>query len=691
MFKSNSGCRIGVDVGGTFTDLVVAAGEAPVQVIKVPSVPTNPAEGVLRAVRVAAEALGVSTTRLLQECSLFVHGSTIATNTLLEQKGATVGLLTTSGFRDGLETRRGMRDNPWEHREPGPKVLVPRRLRLPVRGRMDALGNEIVSLEIEDVKVAAESFRAQDVESVAICFLHSYANAAHEKATAELLRRTLGQRWVSVSSDISPLIGEFERASTTVVNAYIAPRTVTYLTALDAALKRMGLRHSMLLVQNNGGAISVEQIAAKPVALLLSGPAAAVGALTYYGRTTGSDNLISMEIGGTSCDVIVMNRGSIAVSDHFQVAGHHLALPSVEVHSVGAGGGTIAGVDGAGMLFVGPQGAGANPGPAAYGQGGIDPTITDAQIVLGRLRPGPFANGAVTLDAQLAAEAIEKRVAGPLGISVEDAAAGMLELLDQRLLHAVQRLSTERGYDTRHFTLVGAGGAGPLHAASVGRMLNCHKAYVPRLSGAFCALGMLHANVRHDLVRLHLQMLDESDPGGLLGVYRALEGEAREALTEGGFEESRTAYRYEMDLRYLGQQWDVRVAVEQMPPDKQQLRASFEKEYERLFGHHQPDGIIEITKLRVIGLGLLPPLGQAASAKATGEPKPYERRRVYLGRTDGWSTADIYRGRELLPGHSRRGPLIVEEETTTLFVGPGDVLQVDASGNFTINLSSADG
>jgi N-methylhydantoinase A len=254
----------------------------------------------------------------------------------------------------------------------------------------------------------------------------------------------------------------------------------------------------------------------------------------------------------------------------------------------------------------------------------------------------------------------------------------------------VQRLSTERGYDTRHFTLVAAGGAGPLHAATVGRMLNCRKAYGPRLSGAFCALGMLHANVRHDLVHLHLQVLEESDPGGLLAVYRALEDEAREALSEGGFEEGRTDYRYEMDLRYLGQQWDVRVAVEQLPPDKQQLRASFERESERLFGPHQPDGIIEITKLRVIGLGLLPPLSETASAKATGEPKPYERRRVYLGRADGWGMADIYRGRELLPGHCRRGPLIVEEETTTLFAGPRDILKVDASGNFAINLSSTD-
>jgi N-methylhydantoinase A len=689
MSMGTSGWRIGVDVGGTFTDLVVASRDAPVHVIKVPSATANPAEGVLRAIGVAAETLGCSATRLLQDCELFVHGSTIATNTLLEQKGAFVGLLTTAGFRDSLEIRRGMRENPWEHREPSTRVLVPRRLRLPVRGRIDAEGNETAKLEVEDVRAAAETFRAEGVVSVAVCFLHSYLNAKHERLAADLLRHTLGHQWISASSDISPLIGEYERSSTVVVNAYVAPRTVTYLKDLDAALKRMGLRHSMLLIQNNGGAISVEQIAAKPVALLLSGPAAAIGALGYYGRAADTNNLISMEIGGTSCDVIVMNRGTIDVTDQFRVAGYDLALPSVEVHSVGAGGGTIAGVDNAGMLFVGPQGAGANPGPAAYGLGGEDPTITDAQIVLGRLRPGTFANGAVRLDAQLAARAIEEKVARPLSISLEKAAAGMLELLEQRLLHAVQRLSTERGYDTREFTLLAAGGAGPLHAVSVGRMLNCRTAYVPRLSGGFCALGMLHANVRHDLVRGRLQQLDDIDPKEFLASFRTLESEARASLAAGGFAESRTAYRYEIDLRYVGQQWDVRVAVKDLPTDKRRLRAGFEAEYERLYGHHQPDGIIELTKMRVVGLGLLPPLSEPANQPASGPARAFETRRVYLGNDYGWGIADIYRGQDLRPGHVCDGPLIVEEATTTLFVGPGDVLRVDASNNFAVALSSA--
>jgi N-methylhydantoinase A len=679
--------RIGVDVGGTFTDLVLATDDGTPHVFKVPSVPANPTEGVLNAVEAAAKAMGCSTSELLKRCSLFVHGSTIATNTFLEGKGAKVGLLTTAGFRDSIETRRGMRDNPWYHRLPNPTVLAPRRLRLPVRGRLDADGKEIEPLSAEDIEAAAAAFRKETVESIAVCFLHSYRNPVHEQTAASLLR-SQGSEWVSISSDISPFIGEFERSSTVVVNAYIAPRTVTYLRNLDAALRRLGLSHSLLLIQNNGGAVSVEQIEAKPAALLLSGPAAAGGALAYYGRFTDSRNLISMEIGGTSCDVILMSKGMIEIADQLQIAGHRLSLPSVEVHSVGAGGGTIAGVDEAGLLFVGPQGAGATPGPAAYGLGGSEPTITDAQIVLGRLRPGPIARGAVTLDAELAANAIRERVAKPLGIGIEGAAAGILELLEQRLLHAVQRLSTERGYDPRGFTFIAAGGAGPLHGVNVGRALNCRRVYVPRLSGAFCALGMLNANVRHDFVRGHIEELGAMSPKGITAIYRELEAQARCALADAGFADTEMAFKYEMDMRYLGQQWSVRVLLDTLPPTKDSLTAAFEKEYQRLYGHHQPDGIIEITIIRVAGLGLLPAMTEPTGPAASGVPEPIERRRVFLDRTRGWDMIPIYRGASLGPGHVLDGPLIVEEDTTTLFVGPGDKMMIDQAGNFSIELAS---
>jgi N-methylhydantoinase A len=678
--------RIGVDVGGTFTDLVVAVGTGEASVFKVPSTPADPAEGVLRALDVAAQSFGYDTAELLKRCSLFVHGSTIATNTLLENKGAVVGLLTTAGFRDSLEIRRGMRESPWRHRYPNPPVLVPRRLRLPVRGRLDANGREVVALAGADVEEAGALFRKEVVESAAICLLNSYHNPAHEHAAAEVLRRAWGKEWISISSEISPFVGEYERTSTAVVNAYVAPRTVGYLKYLDATLKQRGLSHSILLIQNNGGAISVDQIEGKPVALLLSGPAAAVGALEHYWRSTKSQNLISMEIGGTSCDVIVMRNGAVEVTDYFQVSGYHLALPSVEVHSIGAGGGTIAGVDSSGMLYVGPRGAGAKPGPASYGLGGSDPTITDAQIVLGRLRPGPYVHGAVILDAALAANAIEEKIARPLGLSLERAAAGMVELLEQHLLHAVQRLSTERGYDPREFVLVAAGGAGPLHGVSVGRLLKCRTVFVPRLSGAFCALGMLHAKVRHDVVRGYVQALDEVCPKALQAEFESLQAQVQRDLVQGGFAEEQSA-SYEMDLRYVGQQWSVRIPVSTLSPDKSRLRGDFEKEYMRLYGHHQPGGIVEVTALRVIGWGPLPALREPIGDAATGEPRPYHRRRVFLSKASGWDVIDIFRGADLHPGHARKGPLIIEEQTTTVFVGPGDHLFVDAAGNFLIELS----
>lgn len=683
--------RVGVDVGGTFTDLVVSTPQGQARVFKVPSVPSNPAEGVIAGIELAAKSLGITTSEFLRGCALFVHGSTIATNTVLERKGARVGLLTTSGFRDSLEVRRGMRENPWHHREPYAPVLVPRFLRLPVRGRIDCDGREVAPLELADVEEAARIFRDEGVDSVAICLLNSYVNPAHETAAAQQIAKTWAGPWVSISSEISPLVGEYERGSTAVVNAYIAPLTVQYLRALDIALKKMGLGRSIFLIQNNGGAVSIEQVSTKPAALLLSGPAAGIGALAYYGRAIGSDNLISMEIGGTSCDVILVNEGVVAVNDHFQVAGYHLALPSVEVHTVGAGGGTIAGVDDAGMLFVGPQGAGARPGPASYGFGGTEPTITDAQLVLGRLRAGPYAGGSITLDARLARAAIDQKVARPLGIDVELAAAGIIELVEQKLLGAVQRLSIERGYDTRRFVLVATGGAGPLHGASIGRLLHCTKVYVPRLSGAFCAMGMLHANVRHDFVRGHLSKLHEARDEELEAGFSKLEEEARRILEESGFRGDKLVLRREMDMRYLGQQWDVRVMVESALSEREILRAGFEREYTRLYGHYQPKGVVEITKLRVVGFGLLPALQPATIAPADQPAKPYERRRVFLGPKHGWAETDIYRGTELHPGHRIAGPLVIEEETTTIFVGPPDVLQVDAAGNYAIHLGIGEG
>ena len=463
--------RIGVDVGGTFTDMVLRDAAGAVRIFKSPSVPADPSEGVLGVLRLAAQQLDITLTALLRDCALFVHGSTVATNTILEKKGARVGMLTTEGFRDSLEIRRGIRENQWDHRSPFPQVLVPRYLRLPVRGRIAADGTELAPLKPEDVDAAAKVFAEEGVESVAVCLFNSFLDGAHERAVGDRLAKTWSGQWVSLSSEVMPTMGEYERGSTAVVNAYVAPKVSSYLRALDEQLRQFGLPRSLLLLQSNGGAVSVDQVAARPVMLVLSGPAAGVGALKGCAAPGEKANLISMEIGGTSCDVMVMARGDVPVTDELTIDGYHLTTPSVEIHTVGAGGGTIAWVDDAGLLHAGPQGAGARPGPAAYGLGGEKPTVTDAQLVLGRLRPGPLAGGAVTLDADLARKAIETKLAKPLGLSVEEAAAGVIRLLEQNLLHAVERLSIERGHNPATFTLVAAGGAGPMHGTTVARAL----------------------------------------------------------------------------------------------------------------------------------------------------------------------------------------------------------------------------
>lgn len=681
--EKTAGWRIGVDVGGTFTDLVLIDGAGETFVFKAPSVPADPANGVIAALELAAAQFGGSVGDILGNCALFVHGSTIATNTLIERKGAKVGLLTTEGFRDSLEIRRGWRDDVWAHRTPNPPVLVPRHLRLPVRGRIDKDGSVYQPLEREDVAGIRAAFEREGVESVAICLFNSFANPRHEETCAEDLRRHWD--WVSVSHEIAPVIGEYERSSTAVVNAYVAPRTATYLQQLNERLAALGLERPVLLTQNNGGVIPLERIVARPVSLLLSGPAAGVGALAFYRAAIGSDNLISMEIGGTSCDALLMHRGAVAVSDEIKIEGYPLALPSVDIHTIGAGGGTIAGVDSAGLLFVGPQGAGAHPGPACYGLGGTEPTVTDALLVLGRLKPGPYAGGAVILEEDRAEAAVRQAVAAPLGIDLDDAASGIIRLLEQNLLHALQQISIQRGYDPREFTLVASGGAGPMHGASVGRMLGCRAVYIPRLSGVFCALGMLHTDLRLDFVRTKYARLDAVSGRELETVFAELETQAVAELEASGAPQVTCAR--EIDLRYTGQSWDVRVAVD--GADTGQIRERFEAEYDRLFGHIQPDGILEMTALRVVGSGVLPRIAPAQAEPSAAAPEPVERRSVHL--EDGRTEVAVYDGGTLQPGQSLDGPALIAERTTTVLVGDGDRLEVDAANNFMIHLGGGDG
>ncbi|MGY3473522.1 hydantoinase/oxoprolinase family protein [Bradyrhizobium ottawaense] len=680
--------RIGVDVGGTFTDMVLRDATGRLRIFKAPSITADPSEGVLNVLRLAAAKLDLSLAALLRDCALFVHGSTVATNTILEKKGARVGMLTTHGFRDSLEIRRGIRENQWDHRAPSPPVLVPRYLRQPVRGRIAADGTELAPLTVEDVASAAGLFKEEGVEAVAVCLFNSFLDGKHEREARDTLAKSWHGDWISLSSEIMPTMGEYERGSTAVVNAYVAPKVTRYLKALDERLRELGLPRSLLMLQSNGGAVSVAEVASRPVMLVMSGPAAAVGALRGCAPSADLANFISMEIGGTSCDVMVMARGQVPVRDQLVIDGYHLTTPSVEIHTVGAGGGTIASVDSAGLLTVGPRGAGAQPGPAAYGLGGEEPTVTDAQLVLGRLREGPLAGGALKLNLSLARRAVETKLAHPLGLSIEGAAAGVIRLLEQNLLHAVERLSIERGHNPANFTLVAAGGAGPMHGATVARALGCKSALLPRAAGAFCAMGTLASDVRQDYLQVFVADLDRIDRSTLEAGFAQLEVKAHESLARQGFAE-KSAIQREIDLRYVGQQWPVRVALKANRFDEASARQSFETEHQRLFGHIQPGGRLEITALRVVGCGNLEwPLPPARTSQQK-TPAPRQKRSVWIDSTYGWQDIPVYDGEDLRPGCKLQGPLLIEERTTTAFIGPNDVVEVNTADDFLVHIGAA--
>lgn len=684
--------RIGVDIGGTFTDMALIDASGSLRVFKSPSTPADPARGVMNVLDVAAAALGVTVGDLLGQCRLFVHGSTIATNTILERKGVSVGMLVTEGFRDFLEIRRGLRADQWDHRAPFPPVLVPRYLRRPVRGRLDRDGGEESPVNTADVRDAVRFFEAEGVESIAVCLMNAYVDPVHERQVAEVVAAEWSGRWLSLSSEINPVVGEYERGSTTVMNAWIAPKVVGYLERLEQQLQAAGLQQSILLVQSNGGVVSAQEAAARPVNLALSGPAAGVGALNLYRTLTGIDDLVAMEIGGTSCDVTLMAGGDVPVSDALEIDGYHLATPAVDIHTVGAGGGTLAGVDGGGMLRVGPEGAGADPGPAAYGLGNDRPTATDAHLVLGRLRPGPMAGGAVTLDPARAAKAVEDHVARPLGLTVEQAAIGILRLLEQNLLHAVERLSVERGYDPKRFTLVAAGGAGPMHGVAVARALGCERVFVPVQAGAFCALGMLWSDVRLDSLRVMDGDLDEITADEVAEGFAPLLDMAARALEREGFTAAEAEVQRVFDLRYKGQQWSLRTMVPESGEtlDRSSIRQAFEADHERRFGHIQPDGKLLITALRAVATGRIErqaPKGMAERSDGS-KPVPQDHRRAFVDAATGWADVPVHASDSLLPGHRLTGPAIIEAPTTTVLVGAGDELSVDDHGNYLINIAA---
>ncbi|HET7263063.1 MAG TPA: hydantoinase/oxoprolinase family protein, partial [bacterium] len=521
--------RIGIDVGGTFTDAVCVDGAGAVTLAKAASTPADPSVGVLDAIQTLAERLGVDSRALLAATSQIVHGTTVATNALLERRGAKVGLLTTEGHRDVLEMREGLKPDRYNLRMPPPVPLVPRALRLGVRERTRADGTVAVPLARPSLDRSIRALERAGVDSVAICYLHGYRNPRHELATRDAVRRRLPRAYVSPSWDVLPQIKEYERVCATVINAYVGPALERYLTRLRSRLRAAGYRRHVFVMQSHGGVASISEAARLAAGAILSGPAGGVAGGGYAARLLGDGDLITFDMGGTSTDIALLEDGRPRVTGDRRVSGHTLAMPSVDIHTLGAGGGSLARVDAGGILHVGPESAGAEPGPACYGRGGTGATVTDANVVLGYLDPETFWGGRRRLDAAAAHGAVDA-IAGRFGSTTIDAARGIYDVVNTAMAEGIRVVSVRRGIDPRRFALLAFGGAAGLHATAVAAMLDIGRVVVPRQAPVLSAWGMLAADLRYNVVRTHVGEIHRVGAGRLRKLFAEMEREGRGRL-----------------------------------------------------------------------------------------------------------------------------------------------------------------
>jgi N-methylhydantoinase A len=692
--------RIGIDIGGTFTDLVAIGPDGTVSVGKLSSTPDDYS-------RAISEGLGELLARAdlgADEIGELVHGTTVATNAVLERKGALTGLLTTEGFRDVLELRRirapVVFNMGWEK----PKPLVDRRLRLEVAERVDHDGGVVRPLDAASVRAALARFREEGVASIAVCLINAYANPAHERAIAGIAREELPEVPVSLSSDVSPEIREYERTSTTVINAYVRPLMARYLGSLKRRLADLRVGAPLLVMQSNGGIMSASKAAELPVQLLESGPAAGVIAAAQLSRRLGLRRAISFDMGGTTAKASLVVDGRITYSPELEVGapislasrlvtggGYPVRTATADIAEVGAGAGSIAELNAAGAIRVGPRSAGASPGPACYGLGGTEPTVTDANVVLGYIDPANFVGGHMRLDPELARQAIVTKLADRVGRSLEEVAFGIHLIANATMVRAVKAVTIERGRDVREFTLIAFGGSGPVHAAQLARAIGVRRVVVPPIAGLFSAVGLLLAEVEHHSVRTFMQPIAQMDPARVAETVGALRDELLKTLADEGYPESRVRLEGFADLRYRGQSFELSVPFTLDAKGRLDLNAiaeRFGEEHERAYGHRTPDGEVELVNLRFAGRGLAErPAAITAAGEVSAAAMGLSSRDAYFGPSHGWQRAKILR-RSDLNSRPLAGPAIVEEYDTSVVVPPGATVWRDEQQNILIEVTA---
>ncbi len=689
--------RLGIDVGGTFTDGILINEETgETRIAKVPSTPKDPSVGFLEAVERILREASIKT----EDVRYLVHGTTVATNAIIEGNLGPTGFFTTEGFRDMLEIQRQIRPSLYDLLFEKPRPLVPRYLCFGIPERLDATGKVLTPLDEQAVASAAEQLKKERVEALAVCYLHSYLNPAHEKRTREIVREVFPEAVVSLSSEVAPEFREYFRASTTVINAGVRPIVERYLSNIEDRLQEAGLEGEMLIMQSSGGVLTFEAARVKPVFMVESGPAAGVIVSAYLGQVLGFDNIMSFDMGGTTAKTGLIEHGTPRITKEYEVgtaaraergakgAGYPIRTPVIDLVEIGAGGGSIAWVDPGGVLRVGPQSTGADPGPVSYGQGGTEPTITDANLVLHRLDPDHFLGGEMHLDEEAAYRAIKEKCADPLGLDVVEVALGIVEIANTAMVSALRRISVQRGYDPRDFVLVAFGGAGPVHANRLAAELEIPTVLVPMSPGTTSAMGLLVTDLKHDYSTTLIQRADRLDVEMVNRLYHEMEERGKKALLAEGMEHSSIGFERQVDMRYVGQSYELPIPLGdgKVEDALERMLQHFHEEHERAYGFAAPGEPVEFVTLRHTAVGSIAKPKLHELPERSGDVNAARRavRQVYFAEAGGFVDGPSYDRYQLAAGVVIEGPAIVEEMDSTTVIHPGFLAEVDRYGNMLI-------
>jgi len=689
--------KIGIDVGGTFTDFLLAFDDDSSRIYKVLSTPQDPSIATIDGLKEMAADLNLSLPQFLQKVGVIVHGTTVTTNAVLTYSGAKTALLTTKGFRDTLEMRRGVREEQYNNRFRNVAPLVERYLRLPIEERLDYSGKVQTPLNRREVEDAAGYMVRQGVEAVAVCLMNSFANNQHEEEAAGIVSEKLPETYLTVSSRLSPSIRFYDRVSTTVLNSYVGPTLRRYLRSLVSKLQQAQFGGILLIMQSNGGVISPDLAIERAAATLLSGPAGGPVAGVEYSAVQGYQDCITVDMGGTSFDACLVKDRTPMVTTTGEINRLKLALPMLNVVTIGAGGGSIGWLDEGGLLKMGPQSAGAKPGPACYDRGGTLPTCTDADLVLGYLDKDFFAGGRIPLNLAKARAAVEEFIAGPLRLDLYEAAAGMYNVINVNMAAAIREVSIKQGYDPRDFPLVVAGGAGPNHACMFALELEIPVMIIPRESSIFCAAGMLRSDLKHDFVRTHVRLLQDTDPASLGKIFGEMQSEGDRLLQSEGIPADKIHYQFSVDLRYVKQYHEVNVTVaaaELQQTTLDTIARRFHSLHNSLYGYSLEDEntAIEMINLRLMCIGKTqkPAFQQEAYDGVDPSGALKKRRRIFLPLQKRFEEVDVFDGFKLKFGNRISGPAIIEQVNTTALLTPEYNLMVDRYGSYTMYLRSGE-